>query len=202
MDKKDVRIPRQKRSIEKKEKIIAAAFKIFMQNGYFNTNTCDIAKEAGISTGSVYAYFEDKKDILLVCLNQFGDTLTQKICENISRLTFTGDIISTIKSVLRIFIDYQNWSKLLHDEIMSLQYTDKDVKNYFQNIEERMMTAVTRQLEDSGYTLQHKCEQSFLLFKMIMGIEDELAFDHSPDINQEILIDECAKAIKSMLVKK
>jgi hypothetical protein len=34
-----------------------------------------------------------------------------------------------------------------------------------------------------------------------MGIEDELAFNHSTDINQEILIDECAKAIVPMLIK-
>lgn len=36
MDKKDVRIPQQKRSIEKKQKIIAAATQIFMEHGYFN----------------------------------------------------------------------------------------------------------------------------------------------------------------------
>ncbi len=201
MEKKEVRIPRQKRSIEKKEKIIDAAYRVFMKSGYLNTNTCDIAKEAGISTGSVYAYFEDKKDILIVCLNRFGDKLTRKICESISRLTYTGDIASTIKSVLRIFVDYPDWTKLARDEILSLQFIDKDVRDYFKNIEQRMMSAVTSQIEDCGYTFRNKREQTFLLFKMILGINDELAFDHTPDINQDILIDECTKMILSMLVK-
>ena len=202
MEKKDVRIPQQKRSIEKKEKIIEAATRIFMENGYFSTNTADIAKEANISTGSVYAYYEDKKDILLACLNRFGDTLTQEICENIGSLSVTGDISSTIKKVLQIFVDFQNWTKLLHDEIMSLQYRDEDVKNYFSHIEQAMMTAVTNQLDASGYTFRHEREQTFLLFKMIMGIEDELAFDHSPDIDHDILIDECTQTILPMLIKK
>lgn len=202
MDKKDVRIPHQKRSIEKKEKIIEAATQIFMEHGYLNTNTVDVAKAAGISTGSVYAYFGDKKDILLACLNRFGETLTQQICEKVGNLSFTGDIIRTIKNVLQILVNYHNWTKLLHDEIMSLQYIDDDVKNYFNSIQQTMMTAVTNQLKASGYAFRHEREQTFLLFQMILGIEDELAFTHSPDINQEILIDECAKAIVPMLIKK
>lgn len=202
MDKKNVRVPQQKRSIEKKERIIEAASRIFMEIGYLNTNTADIAKEAGISTGSVYSYFQDKKDILLECLDRFGDTLTQQICKSISSLSVTGDISSTIKSVLRIFVNMQNWTKLLRDEILSLKYIDQDVKNYFLNIQDKMMEAVTMQLEASGYTFRHKREQTFLLFQMIMGIENELAFDHSPDINQDILIDECAQTIVPMLVKK
>ncbi|HEX3017997.1 MAG TPA: TetR/AcrR family transcriptional regulator [Caproicibacter sp.] len=201
MDKKDVRIPQQKRSIEKKEKIIEAATQIFMKCGYLNTNTADIAKAAGISTGSVYAYFEDKKDILLVCLYRFGETLTQQICEKVAGLSFTGDISNTIKNVLEIFVNYHNWTKLLHDEIMSLQYIDDDVKKYFDNIQQTMMAALASQLKVSGYAFRHEQEQTFLLFQMVMGIEDELAFNHSPNIDQAILIDECVKAIVPMLTK-
>lgn len=202
MDKKSVRVPQQKRSIEKKEKIIEAAFRSFMKNGYLGTNTADIAKEAGISTGSVYAYFQDKKDILLECLYRFGDTLTQEICNNVSSLSITGDINVTIKNVLRIFVNVQNYSKLLRDEILSLKYIDSDIKNYFLYIQDKMMESLTNQLEASGYTFRHKCEQTFLLFQMIMGIENELAFEHTPDINKEILIDECTQTIIPMLVKK
>lgn len=84
---------------------------------------------------------------------------------------------------------------------MSLRYIDDDVKKYFENIQKTMMTSLANQLKTSGYAFQHEREQTFLLFQMIMGIEDELAFNHSSDINQEILIDECAKAIVPMLIK-
>lgn len=202
MDNKVVRIPQQKRSIEKKEKIIKAAMDIFMESGYLNTNTADIAKAAGISTGSVYAYFKDKKDILLICLYRFGERLTKQIGEKVKSLSFNEDIKNTMVSVLRIFVNYQNWTKLLHDEIMSLKYIDTDVKNYFRDIQKTMIGEVVNQLKLSGYVFSNEKEQTFLLFQMIMGIEDELAFDHSADINQEILIDECARIIVSMLTKK
>lgn len=202
MEKKDVRIPQQKRSIEKKEKIIEAAFRIYFTKGYFGTNTADIAKEADISTGSVYAYFKDKKDILLACLNRFGDSLTEEIRENIESLSAKGDIQSIIKKVLYIFVNSQKWNKSIHDEIMSLQYRDEDVKSYFVHIQKTMMDTITRQLNACGYTFRHEPEQAFLLFRMVMGIEDELAFDHSPDIDKDILIGECTKTILSMLTKK
>lgn len=202
MDKKDVRIPQQKRSIEKKENIIDAATRIFMKQGYFNTNTADIAKAAGISTGSVYAYFTDKKDILLACLYRFGETLSNQISEKVGSLSSTKDISSTIENVLRIFVNNHLWTKLLHDEIMSLKYIDNDVKNYFDYIQKFMMKAIKNQLEASGYSFTHEHEQTFLLFQMIIGIEDQLSFNQSSDIDQDILINECTNAIIQMITKK
>ncbi len=65
MSSNEIREPIQKRSIEKKEKIIEAGFELICKKGYYNTNTAEIAKLAGVSTGIVYQYFRDKYDILL-----------------------------------------------------------------------------------------------------------------------------------------
>ena len=202
MEKHDVRVPRQKRSIEKKERIIDAAYRIFNQNGYFGTNTAEIAKEAGLSIGSVYAYFTDKKDILLACLNKYGDKLTEDICREIGGLSASGDIFLIVKKVLQILGEFHKQSELYHNEVMSLQYRDEDVKNYFINIQKTMMAAVTKAVGKQGYSFLHSREQTFLLFKMIDGIEDELAYNVNPDIDQDILIEECSRLIISMLVKK
>ena len=40
---KEVREPRQERSIEKKNKIIRAGYELFSEVGYYNTNTAEIA---------------------------------------------------------------------------------------------------------------------------------------------------------------
>ncbi|MBF2595554.1 TetR/AcrR family transcriptional regulator, partial [Listeria welshimeri] len=59
----DVRTPIQKRSLEKKQKIINAGFELFCEKGYYQTSTNEICKRAGVSTGALYSYFTDKKDI-------------------------------------------------------------------------------------------------------------------------------------------
>ena len=48
------RIPTQKRSIEKRNKIIAKGFELMCEKGYYNTSTPDIAESAGVSTGIIY----------------------------------------------------------------------------------------------------------------------------------------------------
>jgi hypothetical protein len=115
----------------------------------------------------------DKKDILIACLYRFGNTLTKEICEKTNNFSINGDIKSTIKNILQIFINHNNWTKLLHDEIMALRYIDKDVNEYFKYIQKAMMSALTDQLKAAGYTFQHEHEQTYLLFQMIMGIETD-----------------------------
>jgi AcrR family transcriptional regulator len=38
------RIPTQKRALEKYERILEAAYKLFNEKGYYNTTTADISK--------------------------------------------------------------------------------------------------------------------------------------------------------------
>ena len=71
----NIREPKQQRAIEKKEKIIDAGFNLICKNGYYNTNTAEIAKEAGVSTGIVYQYFKDKYDILIEGLEKYADDI-------------------------------------------------------------------------------------------------------------------------------
>ena len=70
-----MRNPKQERAILKKEKIIDAGFKLICENGYYNINTATIAKEAGVSTGIVYQYFNDKHDILIEGLKKYGNDI-------------------------------------------------------------------------------------------------------------------------------
>lgn len=71
----EIREPIQKRSIEKKEKIIKAGFDLICENGYYNIDTSKIAKSAGVSTGIVYQYFKDKHDIFIAGLEKYADNI-------------------------------------------------------------------------------------------------------------------------------
>lgn len=50
------------------ERIIGAAFKAFMENGYAGTSTLEIATRAKVSKRDLYANFADKQAILLACI--------------------------------------------------------------------------------------------------------------------------------------
>ena len=74
-----IRDPKQQRAIEKKEKIIESGFKLICEKGYYNINTAQIAKKAGVSTGIVYQYFKDKYDIFITALEKYGDEVSNKV---------------------------------------------------------------------------------------------------------------------------
>ena len=83
----EVREPQQKRSIDKKNRIIEAGYELFAKDGYFNTNTSEIAKKAGVSTGIVYGYFHDKRDILIEVLDIYVDNVFYPVFEMFDKIT-------------------------------------------------------------------------------------------------------------------
>ncbi len=49
---------------EKRENIVAAALKLFCEQGFHHTSTTSISKEAGVGTGTLFLYFSSK-DVLI-----------------------------------------------------------------------------------------------------------------------------------------
>lgn len=202
---KGTRIPKQKRSIEKREKIITVAYNLFMDHGYFNTSTVDIAKAADLSVGVFYSYFEDKKDILLVCLQRFEEYFMKKIYQEIEstqRISEMDDIVDITKHMLLVMVKaHASQKRQYHDEVKALELLDDDIKKHFIKIRNSLMEAFENRLKFYGYRLPYHNEQVFLIHQMISGIEDELVFKDEMDINHDTLINQCAIAIKNMLVK-
>ena len=83
---KEIRQPKQERAIEKKNRIIQAGFDLFSEVGYYNTNTAQIAKRAGVSTGIVYGYFKDKRDILLDVLSVYVERVFAPLLHTIDNM--------------------------------------------------------------------------------------------------------------------
>jgi TetR/AcrR family transcriptional regulator, repressor of fatR-cypB operon len=50
--------------IDKQEVILNTALKLLVENGFHNTPMSLIAKEAGVSAGIIYHYFESKDDLI------------------------------------------------------------------------------------------------------------------------------------------
>ncbi len=123
--------PRQKRSIEKKQKLIEAGLKLFSEKGYAATTIADLAKEAGVSVGIVYRYFGDKKDILLDGMEAAMADFEKLFKEEIE---ITPD--TTMEDFLKqyLVISYQAQSlnsPVFFSEITAMAFTDRDVADMF-----------------------------------------------------------------------
>lgn len=79
-------IGQQKNSEAKKQKILCAAAKLFLKNGYTQTKISEIATEAGVSGNTIFFFFESKEGVLAdlvryVLEGQFG--CAEKLLENV-----------------------------------------------------------------------------------------------------------------------
>ena len=132
----EIRIPTQKRSIEKKDKIVAKGFELMCENGYFNTSTNDIAKYAGVSTGIIYQYFNDKKEIFIEGVKNYSDTIMFPILDILKNNNLKFDNLDTLlDKLLDSFINKHTLSKKAHEEMMALSHLDEDIAQIFHDKE-------------------------------------------------------------------
>lgn len=54
---------RDKEKLARKEEIIRAAEKLFLENGFENTSVDDISREAKFTKRTIYQYFANKEDL-------------------------------------------------------------------------------------------------------------------------------------------
>ncbi len=74
--------PRSKQQFEdlrtdRRQGILNAALTVFANHGYHSASVSMIAKEAGVSKGLMYNYFESKEQVLLTLVNDLFDTVVE-----------------------------------------------------------------------------------------------------------------------------
>jgi AcrR family transcriptional regulator len=68
-------------SNSRREQIVAAAARLFEENGYHTTNVAEVAEAAGISKPTLYHYFKSKEEILFEIHEEFIRYVTAKQAE-------------------------------------------------------------------------------------------------------------------------
>ena len=63
----------------RQEKILGASLKLFVSQGFENTNVDEIAHEAGLSKGSIYWYYKSKLDILFELTDRYVNESQQMV---------------------------------------------------------------------------------------------------------------------------
>ena len=62
--------PKSMRDPGKPQQIIDAAIRVFARTGFYNSRVSDIAREAGIASGTIYLYFKTKDEILVTMFRE------------------------------------------------------------------------------------------------------------------------------------
>lgn len=194
-----IRNPKQQRAIEKKEKIIDAGFNLICKNGYYNTNTAEIAKEAGVSTGIVYQYFKDKHDILIAAIEKYGDDIFFPALK-ISNINI-NNLEETINNMIDNYIKNHKISKIAHEEIMSMVHSDEEIAKYYYNKELEMTTKITNILLNNSVKADNLFEKVHIVIGMIDNLCHEIIYHKHENMNYSVMKEIVTKNIINLLKK-
>lgn len=122
-------------SIETQDKILDSAIRHFAKKGYNGTKTADIAKDSGVSEGTVFKYYGTKKDILRGAMNKIVHEIIPGIMfgseEDFQSLVYSSDPRGELKQFFKIRLEKVNQNlDAFRIVISELQYHEDIMNEY------------------------------------------------------------------------
>ena len=188
MSENEIREPIQKRSIEKKEKIIQYGFELICQKGYYNTNTAEIAKAAGVSTGIVYQYFKDKHDILLEGIKRYAKDIFFPMLN-----------ITSSEKINKDNIENHKLSQSAHEEITAMIHSDKEISNFFHEHELYMTDKIVNVLNNSNICPDYLEEKVHISINLIDDLCHEIVYHKHKEMNYDVMVNLVIETIMNLL---
>lgn len=194
----DVRIPKQHRSIQTKKRIMKAAFNLYAKKGIHGTNSREIAEKAGVSIGSFYAYFKNKKTLLLEMVEDYLDRHFATIWKHLDSYPLDSLRWEDIHSILKnVFLAYEI-SPAFHKQTHALRYSDPDINRIYEREVEREVRQVKSLLDRNRNhsRLKDSTAAAIVIHNAVENVAHTAKFIGSP-IEEERLIIELTNMIYS-----
>ncbi len=108
-----------------RQRVLAAALKLFVEKGYFNTNVPDLSRESKCSVGSIYHTFKNKEEVATAlydeCMLAFRQALEQALKAS------NKDVGEMVRNLVKAFLEFSEINYQLsryiwlcrHNEFMS-----------------------------------------------------------------------------------
>ncbi|AQS11295.1 HTH-type transcriptional regulator BetI [Clostridium saccharobutylicum] len=185
MSKIKIREPRQTRSIEKKRKIARAGIKLFREKGFHHTNTNEIAKEAGVSTGIVYHYFQDKKAILLAAIDEIIPKFDVKIIEELHLSKDKKILQGFLSDIIEKVVQFHQTFKSCHKEFEAMRHSDPDVEKRMNKFKDDFLCEIVDALPSLGFDVSNPQEKVHMIYDMIDQYCHSVVFNKRDKINYD-----------------
>lgn len=162
----------------KKQEILDAALRILKEKEFEEFNMRSVAKEANVSVGTLYNYFKDKKEILIVVIvNKI-----KKIFDSTKELDLQKDFFIKVKNLYFKIEEFVNWLKpevwaninliFLFDEgkglnKQNLTIAEMHLQKFKKDLEEFLENQIKKDYEESQLILSAQ-DLSKLIFQNLI----------------------------------
>ena len=174
-----------------RKKVLDAARTLFIQRGYEASTIREIAKAAGMSTGAVFANFEDKAELFMAVVKDLYDP-------SLRHMTMVADEgKGDFDQFLSIFtIEYQFYREhaLLMGMLANLECQETGVRNFMRDIRTQATDIVFRMIS-RGLSDTEGVRERKLLAEMLWNL-------HVGNRHHAAMVDRSGRAYRARLRKQ
>ena len=186
----------------KRNLIIKKGFELICNNGYYNTTTNDIAKYAGVSTGIIYQYFNDKKEIFIEGIKNYSDSIMFPILDHLKETDIKIEKLDIIlENMINIFIKKHTLSKNAHEEMIALSHLDDDISKIFKDKEIKTTNIIVDTLKNNNIKGDNLVEKVHIIIGIVENYCHEVVYHQHQTIDYNIMKNEVIKIIYNLLTK-
>lgn len=131
--------------VDKKQRLFAAAKKLFSEQGFKKTNIASIAREADMAVGSFYRYFQSKEDIFLAVYNAENERVKRELLGKLDLNEDPEQVLQT--AVSQIFASTEG-NRILQEWFTNPQINQLLAEKNAQAVEDSVMVATLNILVD------------------------------------------------------
>lgn len=164
----------EKKTPDKRQRILLAAIKVFSIKGFHGSKVSDIAKEAGVADGTIYLYFKNKDDILI----QLFDESLKVLLNDMNRaLAKSDDPLERIRIFIRMHLasveKYQRVAEVMQLELrQSHKFMNEQIPRRF--TEYLNLISETVQMGQRAGVIKQDLEPA-MVKRAVFGAMDEIA---------------------------
>lgn len=196
----EIREPVKKSAIFKKQKIIEKGFELMCERGYHNVNSVDIAKAAGVSTGIIYQYFNDKRDIFIEGVKNYSNSIMFPMFDVLNNKKISYDNLQDILYlIIDSFINTHKMSYKAHQELMSMSYLDEDIRDIFSKSEIELTKKIVTSLESNGFRISNVMEKVHIIIGLVDNFCHEVVYHDHDSMNYDVMKSEIVNVILYLL---
>jgi AcrR family transcriptional regulator len=127
----------QERSRRTYEALIRASFEVFGELGFDATQTPEIAARAGVSVGTFYRYFTDKREVFLEIMERHLARMHDEVMGGLTPERFIGvERRATIERTLSLLLDNVTRFPALQRVFLEMSVRDRDVGELRQRLDD------------------------------------------------------------------
>jgi AcrR family transcriptional regulator len=87
---------------EVRDRILAAALRVFSEKGYHNATIADVVRESGLSVGAIYTYFTGKDELIRLSCDQIATRGLDQLAERLAPATSTAERMAI---AIRLYVE-------------------------------------------------------------------------------------------------